>query len=86
LAYPLTPNVSSMLMSTTTEIAVAVSIKDGVLFKACAKCGTVSALARRMGRISALPEIQHRFVMQMIETVPPKQGHRASKGECNDSS
>lgn len=74
MTYPLTPNVSSMLMSTTTEIALAVSIKDGVLFKACAKCGTVSALARRMGRISALPEIQHRFVMQMIETVPPEAG------------
>jgi hypothetical protein len=27
-----------------------------------------------MGRMSALPEIQHRFVMQMIETVPPEAG------------
>ena len=74
MTYPLTCNVSPMLMGTTTEIALAVFIKDGLFFKARAKCGTVSALARRMGRISALPEIQHRFVMQMIETVPPEAG------------
>lgn len=85
MSYPLTCNVSPMLMRTTTEIALAVFIKDGLFFKARAKCSTVPALARHMGRISALPEIQHRFVMQMVETVPPKQGHRASKEECNDS-
>jgi hypothetical protein len=39
-----------MLMRTTTEIALAVFIKDGLFFKARAKCGTVPALARRMGR------------------------------------
>ena len=72
MAYPLTPNVSPMLMRTTTEIALAVSIKDGLFFKARAKCGSVPALARRIGRISALPEIQHRFVIQMIETAPQK--------------
>jgi hypothetical protein len=74
LTYPLTCNVSPMLMRTTTEIALAAFIKDGLFFKARAKCGPVPALARRMGRISALPEIQHRFVMQMIETVPPEAG------------
>lgn len=77
MTYPLTCNVSPMLMGTTTEIALAVCIKDGLFFKARAKCGTVPALARRigrMGRMSAMPEIQHRFVMQMIETVPPEAG------------
>ena len=57
MGYPLTPKVSPMLMRTTTEIALAAFIKDGLFFKARAMCGTVPALARRMGRISGLPEI-----------------------------
>ncbi|MCG3190484.1 MAG: hypothetical protein LKCHEGNO_03217 [Burkholderiaceae bacterium] len=42
--------------------------------KTRAKRGPLPALARYMERISALPETQQKFVMQMIETVLAQQG------------
>jgi hypothetical protein len=42
--------------------------------KAHSKRGPVPTLARRMERISALPETQQKFVIQVIETVLAQQG------------
>jgi transcriptional regulator with XRE-family HTH domain len=42
--------------------------------KAAAKRGPAPKLAQQMERISALPKMQQKFVMQMIETVLAQQG------------